>query len=402
MKKKKHYYIVGIIILLLAGGWYYWKNNVKTGTQQVQYVTVAAEKGTLTLVVSATGSIFVDQDATVDPTITGTVADLAVKVGDRVEAGQFLFSIINDDLSVNVTKASASYAQALNEIKSAELDKKQVKADYEAAKKKDDKDPTAYTSKQLKVLKDKIELREDAIVQARKNAAVSLASYRNEQVNAAKRKVAAPIGGTINEINIKNGDDLSRTSGSDNSSAPIIIGDLSTLKAAVQVNEVDIAKVQVGQKVTITLDALDSLNMTGKVEKIDSLGTSSQGVVTYDVTISFDSLDERIKPQMSVSANIVVDVKQDAVLVPVGGVKNEGEQYYVELLVDGVLQQKDVKVGISDNLNTEIISGLNVGDEVVTQTIDNASGSDSAATGASSNRSGGGIGLPGLGGGPGR
>jgi len=74
---------------------------------------------------------------------------------------------------------------------------------------------------------------------------------------------------------------------------------------------VDIANVSMGQEVVLTLDALNGVEMTGKVEKMDSLGTVASGVVTYNVTIDFDSLDERIKPEMSVSASIITDVKQD-------------------------------------------------------------------------------------------
>ena len=82
----------------------------------------------------------------------------------------------------------------------------------------------------------------------------------------------------MNAVNIKNGDDLSRTFvGKFAHNAPIIIGDLGTIKAQVQVNEVDVANVSIGQQAVLTFDALPGFSETGKVEKMDSLGTLSSG-----------------------------------------------------------------------------------------------------------------------------
>ena len=92
--------------------------------------------------------------------------------------------------------------------------------------------------------------------------------------------------------------------------------------AEISLNEVDAAKVKVGQKVTLTFDAIDGLSITGEVSEIDALGTVSQGVVTYGVKIAFDTQDERVKSGMSVSAAIITDVKQNVLLVPNAAVKS--------------------------------------------------------------------------------
>lgn len=376
LSKIRKPYLIIAGILLIIGGSYYWYSRSKTGADQVRYITAAAEKGTLVASISASGSIIVDQQATVDPTITGTAADLAVKVGDKVEQGQFLFNIINDDLSVSVAKTAAAYESAKNSLESARIDRDSADEDYDKAKDDDD-----YTDDEVDILEDKVDLAEAKIAQAEKSLAAALADYKNTQSDAGKRKVTAPISGTIQEINVKNGDDLSRTSDSDNSSAPIIIGDAATLKAEVQVNEVDIAKVAIGQKTVLKLDALPEMEFSGKVEKIDSLGTTESGVVSYKVTANFDNLDSRIKPDMSVSASIITDVKQDVILVPSSAVKFQASGSYVEILSgDGKAGRKTIEAGASNDTQTEIISGLNTGDKVITQTIDaSASGNNSSS-----------------------
>lgn len=375
---KKRPFII-IAMLLIAGGGYYWYSRSKAGTGVVQYKTVAAEIGTLTTSISASGNVIVDQSATVDPTITGTVADLAVNVGDKVARGQFLFNIINDDLNVSAAKAVASYESAKNSLESAKIDRDSADEDYDKAKDDDDN----YTDDEVDILKDKVDLAEAKITQAEKSLAASLADYRNIQANAGKRKVTAQIDGTVNAVNIKNGDDLGRLSGSSNSQAPIIIGDLNTLKARVEVNEVDIPSVSIGQKATLTFNAIDGLSVTGKVEKMDSLGTLTQGVVTYNVTISLNSPDSRIRPEMSVSAAIITGVKQDVLVVPNSAVKSQNGESFVQVLKNGQTapQQVLVEAGMSNNTDTEIIGGINAGDNVVTQIIDPNAAATSSSSG---------------------
>jgi len=395
MKKKTKKYIYAVVgLAILIGGIYYWRAKQGETDQQIQYETAAAEKGTLTISVSGSGNVVVDQLATVDPTISGTVTNLAVQVGDSVSKGQFLFDIVNDQLGVSVTKSAASLEQAKNAVETAEIQEDQAEEDLEAAEKKDKADPTAFSKGQLEILEDKIDTAENAVEIAKKNLEAALADHRDQQSKAAERKVTAPISGTVNEVNIKNGDDLGKiSSGTTTKQSPMIIGDLGTLKASISVNEVDISRVSIGQKVMLKFDALDSLEVSGRVEKIDALGTINQGVVTYNVIVNLDTLDSRIKPEMSVSASIITDVVSNAIIVPSGSVKNEGGENYVEVLKGSVPERKTVTVGAANNTQTEIKSGLIEGDQVVTQTIDpNASPRSSTTQGGGAFRLGGGSG----------
>jgi RND family efflux transporter MFP subunit len=388
MKKKKMILVGAGILVLIVG--YYWYNKSNSSSGAIQYKTTAAEKGNLIVSVSGSGNVVVDQLATVDPTITGTVSSLAVNVGDNVKKGAILFTIVNDDLSVSNDQSAASLQQAQNAIDSANLQVKQAKADYRAAK----KSGSGATSDQKKIFKEKIDIAESGVIASQKSYAATRASYANQLGKGAKRTVLSPIDGTVSAINIKNGDDLSRLSSNSNSSAPIIIGDLKTLKAQVAVNEVDIANVSIGQKAMMTYSAIDGLTVAGKVEKIDALGTLSQGVVTYNVTIGLDSIDPRIKPQMSVSAKIITQVKQDVITVSNSALKTQGNTTYLEVLNNGAQapERRTIEIGVANNTDTEIVSGVNAGDNVVVQTIDpNAK----ATTTTTTSRNGG---IPGLGG----
>lgn len=211
----------------------------------------------------------------------------------------------------------------------------------------------------------------------------------DEAINKlADYSVYAPFSGTIAEFNFKKGDTISN-------GATVATLVSNQRIAEITLNEVDIAKVKIGQKANITFDAISDLNIAGTVIDIDTLGTVSQGVVNYGVKIGFDDQDERIKPGMSVSTAIITDVKQDVVMVPNSAVKQQGGIFYVEIMTASSTtpRQQVITEGLSNDTMVEIISGLEVGEEVVTQTI------TSNATTATQSSSAGGLRIPGLGGG---
>lgn len=379
VKNKK---IIILAIAILVGG-YYWYSSRKSASGQTKYVTEETKKGTLTSSISASGNVIVDSSANIDPTISGTVYNLSVNVGDKVKKGQLLFNIKNDDLGVSLNKARAALTSAQSSVITAQASKKQAQADLSSAK----KDGSGKSALEKKSLEDKLDAARISETSSQQNVDSAKADLASKASDAAQRTVTSPIDGTVNAVNVKNGDDLSKLSSGSSRLVPMIIGDLGTLKAEVQVNEVDIPNVQIGQKVMMTFTAIDGLEVSGHVEKMDSLGTMSSGVVIYNVTIDFDTLDARIKPEMSVSANIITDVKQNVIVVPNSAVKTKNGSYYVEVMKSGTTPtQTGVEIGASNNTQTEIKSGLNVGDKVVTQTINTSSTSTSGSTSGTGSR----------------
>jgi len=236
---------------------------------------------------------------------------------------------------------------------------------------------------ELKAGADELDIRAKKIVIQQKEDALLIA-----QQNLADYFIYAPFGGIITKVNVKNGDSVS--------SGTALASLITQQKIAeIALNEIDAAKVKVGQKATITFDAIEDLSLTGLVIEMDSIGTVSQGVVTYNVIIAFDTQDEMVKPGMSVSATIITDVKQDVLLVSNSAVKSTNGNYYVQIL-DGVIDQatatttgvaskvlprsQAVQTGVVNDTSTEITDGLKEGDLIVTRTITGASSSTSTQT----------------------
>jgi len=185
--------------------------------------------------------------------------------------------------------------------------------------------------------------------------------------------IRAPFDGIVARVPIKVGD-----SGSGATIATLV----TTQKIAeISLNEVDVTKIKIGDKVNLTFDAIDGLNINGQVAEIDLVGTVTQGVVNYNVKINFDNQDDRVKSGMSVNASIVTASKQEVLVVPNSSVKSKGNKYFVNYfskypdIIDknGITSatlplSKPVEVGLSDDTNTEIISGLNEGEQIIIRT----------------------------------
>ncbi|MGH7240023.1 MAG: efflux RND transporter periplasmic adaptor subunit [Candidatus Saccharimonadales bacterium] len=186
----------------------------------------------------------------------------------------------------------------------------------------------------------------------------------------------APFSGTIASVPVTLHDSIS---------IGTVIATLITNQSITEIpfNEVDITKIKVGQKATLTFDAIDNLTLVGTVADIDTLGTVSQGVVNYNVNIAFDSSGTAVKPGMSVTANVITDTKPDVITVPNSAVKQQGGNSYVQLLMNGAPVTTPVQTGLSNDTETEITSGLSEGDKVITQTI--TAVNPAASSGAPSN-----------------
>ncbi|HTP56755.1 MAG TPA: efflux RND transporter periplasmic adaptor subunit [Candidatus Paceibacterota bacterium] len=233
------------------------------------------------------------------------------------------------------------------------------------------------------------------------------AALSDAQLTLSETVIRAPFDGTVAKVDVQKGD-----SASAGSAVATIITDQTV--ADIELNEVDVSKVAVGQKATLTFDAVSGLTLSGTVAQVDPVGTVSQGVVSYAVEVTMDTQDSRVRAGMTTSVSIVTDVKSDVLLVPGSAVRTSGGTSSVQVVANAPQNGLDdaqgvvlptvpprvtVEIGASSDSQTEITSGLNEGDVVVTRTI-TATAATTTSTTSSQVRipgAGGGFGGGGLG-----
>ncbi len=231
---------------------------------------------------------------------------------------------------------------------------------------------------QLQAQLDKLMAGADALDIRAKELAV--AQRQNEvadaQAQLADYTVFAPFDGIIAGITAEVGDSVGPST-----SLGTIITDKKV--AEISLNEADISKVSVGQKATLTFDALQGVKLKGTVAQIDTLGSTTQGVVTYKVEIVFDNEEGDIKPGMTVNADIEIDHKDDVLVIPNEAIKRVKGKTYVEVPSGSSASstaQVEITTGLSNDTQTEVVSGLDEGALVVIRrrTVASTSGSAQA------------------------
>jgi multidrug efflux pump subunit AcrA (membrane-fusion protein) len=409
-------------------------------------VTQPVTQGTLSVAVAGSGNVVSANAASVNPQVSGTVTQLGVSQGSYVKKGDLLFTLDNPTLDAQVVQSRASYQQAQSSTLKAKQAETQADLSLETgvlqAKQSLQQAQAQVASSKVALTKAQTATPVDGNAVAAAQASLAAAntglktaqknydwachiqkeghaaaaksytaaqtgqnasylSYQQAIANADMRTVTAPITGYVTTLSINNGDQVSgngssgstsrSTSGGTTSASsvsansPIVITNLSNLQATVQIAETDRPKVQQGQKVALTFDAVPDLTITGKVAEIDAVGTSSSGVVSYNVTVTFDVQDKRLTPGMTASASIVTAVYTDVLLVPNAAIKTDSSGgSYVQVLASPTASPQDVTVTVTaaGDSQTAVTGSIKAGDEVVTQTV--AAGS----TGTAATRSG--------------
>jgi HlyD family secretion protein len=186
------------------------------------------------------------------------------------------------------------------------------------------------------------------------------------QLNLEDATLVAPFGGTVADINIEVGQMV-------NSSTPVIVlTDLTSYYVDLYIDETDIGQVRVGQPVVITLDAFPNEEIEGEVTAIKSIGTVSGGIITYEVRVEIAPIEVPIRPDMTASATVVIEEKENVLLVPNRAIRYEEGVEYVEVLDQSggtEVRRVAIATGASNDAVTEVTAGLEEGDLVVTNVV---------------------------------
>ena len=212
------------------------------------------------------------------------------------------------------------------------------------------------------------------------NASISLhnaqLSLQNAQDALDNYIISAPISGTVIEKNFKAGDTIDNNSLTAAGGTLAVLYDMSTLTFEMKIDEKDINKVQVGQEVTITADAVEGVTFSGVVDTVNINGTTVSGQTNYPVTVVINDPQD-LKPGMNVSADIIVERAGTVLCVPVDAVNRGSDKPTVQVAQEGALDEngnvvdpskletREVTLGRNDNDNIEITSGLSEGEIVV-------------------------------------
>jgi HlyD family secretion protein len=364
--------------------------------------TVTVSRGSLIVSVSGNGTIAVSEEIDISFDKAGKVSKIYVSEGDTVVAGQILALLVPLDegqLELAVAQAEAALAQAEYNLDKAENpytdeEIEDAEQDVEDAEDRLDlaDDMLRYVLQhggewevlqwQMEVLNAEIQLEmaedklddmlnerdEDQIYVLKKQVAAAEKALEEASDALATQTLVAPFTGMVTTVYIDDGKILPPPSVSQ---LPIIqLSDPTSMEFVISLDEIDIPGIIIGDRAIVTVDAFPGTVIEGKVIAITPLPVVEAGLVSYDVKIAFNvPQDMDIRIGMSATADIVKKDRQNVLLIPNGAINTDNEGNHIVRLVvsttDGFeVEERLIAIGITDGLQTEVLSGLEEGDVI--------------------------------------
>ena len=394
-RKYRNLLIILLIAAIAASAFLFVRQSNADSASQFQ--TTPAERGTLTATIGATGTVRAKQTAVLIWQAAGTVDTVNVKVGDNIPADFVMALLEKTSLPQSIILAEADLVdaqKALDDLLTSDTARAEAVIALREAEE-------AYTKAEnwRKELNGKIHVKEIVYKKFRNRTIPVLKEYRaypdektiakadedlalakarlddaqreydrltagntteiaaaQARVDAAQAtlnlaRVIAPFAGTVTEAHTLPGDQVSA------GATAFRVDNLSSLLVDVQVSEVDINSVTVGQPVTLTFDAILGKAYHGEVIEVTQAGTVEQGVVNFTVTVELTDADSLVKPGMTAAVNIVVEELQDVLLVPNRAVRLADGERVVYVLEEGEPVKKEIRLGSSSDTMSMVTSG---------------------------------------------
>jgi len=396
-KRRKRIIIVGIIVLVVVvvlGGAIVAFSHGSTKIDPSKLAKV--EKGDLAKSVVATGKVEPITKVEVKSKASGIVKKLYVEYGDKVKKGQALAQLDKEEIVAQVEQAQAGLAGAQANLTSAKADYERAKVDaespdvpllkkaYDRAMKMqqsgvvsdsalDDAD-RAYklaVNKQ-NVARAQMLVLQAKIAQSQAEVARDNANLRQLNEQLSYTDIESPIDGIVLSRDVEVGDAVSSILVLGSSATLVMtIGDTSQVYVKGKVDEADIGRVYLGQPSRIKVESFKDKTFNGKVTKISPMGVEKDNVTTFEVRVSIDNPGGELKAEMTANAEIILDEHKNVLQIPEGSILYDKDRNASVEIPDpkGKDGKKKVaiNIGISNGAKTEVLKGLNEGEQVILQ-----------------------------------
>jgi HlyD family secretion protein len=358
--------IAGVLLFIAAGAWYWWNS----GTAPVHYKTAVVDRGPITSIVSATGTVNPVISVQVGSQVSGKIVRLFADFNSAVTQGQILAQIAQEPFQARVSQARAAVKSTRGNL---------ARAKILAAQRKLERDRMAKLRKQAFVAQADLDLAETNYRDAEANVEVTQAQLDQAEATLASAEldlgyttIYSPVNGIVVSRNVDVGQTVAASF--QTPTLFVIAQDLTQMQVDANVSEADIGGVTEGKRANFRVDAYPKQFFEGIVTQVRNAPISIQNVVTYDVVITVDNRELKLKPGMTANVTIVKAKKENPLRVPNGALRFRMPNVPIDKkstrvwLLDRENQphQVDVTTDIADSLFTEVIEGpVKEGDRVV-------------------------------------
>lgn len=357
MKKRKTIWVivgiilvVGIIIAITSGN-----NEPPIQAESSSSPTAIATLGDISISLDEVGELQPLKEVEVKSKISGKITRLYVDEGDKVQEGDIIAEVEPD----------MQQAQTLSRIRSGE---QIAKINLETALRDYNTDKELF-EKDLISLEQWTETQNNLRI-AEIDYQSALAQYELIQdlgIATESQNTLAPVSGTIIQKNVEEGEMVTSSESQTGGTVLMVIADLSQMIVLVEINEIDIGKIGIGQPVEISFDAFPDTTYHGEIIHIAPMAKiGSNNIRVFETKISIENLSSSLRPGMSANVTIIGKKRENVITVPIQSIFTDelGNNIVYKISADTLVQAQIVKTGINDLEKVEIIEGLSVGDTV--------------------------------------
>lgn len=356
--KLRSWIVLFVVVAALGGaGWGYSKFGKKPGEVISEKLLVTVKKSDLKIDVLETGKVQPREKVEIKSKVAGQVERVYVDAGATIKKGQMLLRLDTTDYRREVERAQGEIDQAKIGLELAQLT---------LARREKALETRSVAEVEVELGRNDVKAKQVAVERAK--VALSAAQDRLRYC-----EIASPMNGTVIERGIQPGEVVTPGVQATFEGKPLLtIADLSTLIVKVDLNQIDIAKVKLGQKVTLTLDALPGKTYAATLTKVAPASTLPKGkeVDVFPVEATLDAADSSIKPGMTADVRIHIETKSSILTLPIEAIVKEAGQVYANRVTkDEQGKQKStrvaIKLGARNDREVEVTEGIAEGEQVL-------------------------------------
>lgn len=383
--------IIGIVVVAVLGSAA--ALSVMRGREGgIEVRTEALETRDLVEIVTASGNIRARRTVDISSDVSARVTQLLIDEGDDVDAGQTLLRLEPDQYRAALSRAEAQLAQSQAQQGQQRASLTQATRDRDRLVQLRARDSLLVSRQQLDDAETQVEVQTQLLESARYGVSQAQAGVDEAEDRLSKTIFTAPMAGKVTRLNVEEGETVIIGTMNNPGSLVLTISDLSVIEVVVQVDETEVSEIAVGDSASIRIDAFPEQEFSGRVTEIGNSAINppsqqqgnQQAAIDFEVVLTLDETDAPLRPDLSATADIIVESRSDVVAVPIIALTvRDADEVEADVAaaadgtmptdVEGVFLVGDddtvtfqpVEVGIAGQEYFEVLSGLSPGDVVV-------------------------------------
>lgn len=369
----KSFKIFLLFILAVFGAYVAYQSfYADSDSSQVHYITEPVKRGTIDKSVLASGSVRAIQRTEVGAQVSGKIQKLNAELGQAVKKGQLIAEIDSEPQQNALNSAQAEWLAYQTQLNAKQVALSVAESSYQRLAK-------LYTQKssslnELDNARNTLALAKANLEESKAKIQLAEIAVNTAKTNLSYTKIIAPIDGVIVSVPVSEGQTVNA-----NQASPTIVqvADLSQVLIKFEIAEGDIAQVKVDQAVSFNTLAEPNRRYRTEIQSLDPALTkltdnnyveqsANNEAVYYYANAQVANPDQSLRIGMTVQGKITIFEKHNVLLVPNSAIKKRQGKSVVDVLENGKSVERNIEIGVSDGQSSEVLSGLNEGEQVIT------------------------------------